>query len=1774
MSKQLNDVFKGIALTGQIRGIFDECHVENVYMNQEHTKLFVGLVLREIVHPQMIEALEEKIAEFVAEEGSKVCHPLEPAEVGGQMGQLWSCQIAMNVPQAPFAGTLNVTDAFGGSAALTGQIQSISVASGNGSCTVNECAIPGGAFDPSGTEVIDVTLFVTSTGSAPSFLAENCAIAGYDDGAGNMTVLQPSCVSEEWTPQADVIKTCDPLPAGATPPYTLNCRLDVTANNLPTGGYVAVTDIFAARPPQVATVTAPFMTVTSTDPWDCEDVALNQPASFGICELSAADMQAAGGTSTIEVQITFDVDQTPTQVANCRFIDIADSSVLGAMGLRSAMQSPAANGWPNMPDGCVYIDVPGVPLSPKVEARIDKRCDAPVMHTHNGAQGYLWSCKAVIEVTPSPFQGSFTFDDDASNISVGAAEFLTVSEPGCTGLGTDQLSCTLPGASMTLPHVVSYDLFTEVTDPNQPIEWQNCVKGRAETPAGEFPTDTACVDVTIKPEVTVFDPAKEIGIEKICARPELGERDGQQGVVWNCDVTITAVPAPFSGSFTFFEDASAVTGGAGQIVGISQPGTDWTCLPGVPTTSTNCTIQGADFDPTGQEVLGFELFVPTGDDPITWENCVGGLYLPANGEPREVKGNCEDMTWKPVVDKVPPTFSLKKACQGPTPFGDAQRWVCTIHVTQTGGDPITQPLTLNELFSSITSGNLATQYMLALGGTAGWQCDMPTASCTIQPGAFNGVTGHQVQGIFLIPNSVLAEQTFENCAALAMGDVEVATAPCVPIVIDDAPEFAVHKDCKPAGDPISMGAGNPMQPWQCSLTVTHNGAPFTGTLYLSEELMFGANPGASMIGQVASADPWQCTTGPYGGPGQLALPSCAIPGAQFPASGSSTVTVDLMVPGTVAAQSGAENCVTLFALEDPSSPPVELGESCFTLVDTPVLEPELSITKTCDPAVQDGAGLWNVTCQVTVTGANLPTGEPFRISDVLSGAGNTSVATGAFDSGAYVGPNCGGNATSTGIMAGCDLSTDQLNSAGSITLDYEGTLLTGPGLNHHPGQNCAWVEVPGAGLYAPGNPGDQVCVDIPLTPSIAHEDEIGGVAVPLPGLEDPVDPTGPVGPATPGPSGAVIPGLPTPVPPTPMPEPGAEVTKTCAPLVFEDGAPSAMLNCQIRVVAQDLPAGGTYVITDALTEPGALDPAAVSRVPLAGTFMNLTPAVPGWSCADGFQVSSGQCQGRNDDFMAGGGTHVFDWSAEVLRPADGTNPTYRNCVTLTWDGAPHGMESACVDIPARVLGGRAPEPAPAPAPAPEPMPVPLPEPAPLLTLPVPPRLPEGQVSKSCEPLYFAEGAEVATMLCQISFTLPQLDPNAQVFLYDTLSKVPGSPPTVRTRGPFMTLLNAGGEWDCASGETGRSAGSCVTSGATLNAMDGFASYTWTTEVELANYSSGLFNCAHVTVPGVASFGPVCAQPEIIVEGAAGVELAPPGPPRLEMAKELLGDCRVQRSSQLYECLFRVTVANTGRGNWTGALAVQDQFTGPALRGSQVVQANGWSCGPARGGALSCQIDEVTLAPGTQTHFDVALGVAGLRDGGTARNCVRLGVGDDPRTRIAMAQRFANAQGFDAGTVDGVEGPRTRRAVARLRSSLGLPPGGVDDALFEALGLPADGGEACAEAPLAPMPAPPTPAPAPVPTPEPLPVPIPEPVPTLSCEKGSTVLRDGECVCIDQRNARKVSETQCRCKNGGPMVGGRCITVTIPIPGTEPGHEGGAAGDEGCRLRVNGICIKR
>jgi hypothetical protein len=853
----------------------------------------------------------------------KSCTPASSTEHNGQVGQMWECSVDVTVPNAPFAGILSVTDLYTPISTTASEVASASSASGSFDCTaVSSCTIDGADFDASNTDRLDFTLFVTSTELQDSYPMQNCVEGSYDDGTAPITPVAGNCVNAQWIPHSSIDKSCDPLEANASGAMTMNCQIDVTGTDLATGSYIFAADMFGSLPPMTTTIAGTMMNVTSTEPWSCVDQNINNPGSTGLCELTAADMLAAGGASTLNVSFDFTADQSEGQVVNCPMTDILPASFIGAAVQRSA--------------------------APDVDA---------------------------------------------------------------------------------------------------------------------------------------------------------------------------------------------------------------------PQTETNAGLP---------------------------DNCVV-LDLPVSAEP--------------------PEFALKKACRlGGVQDGNAF-YACTIYISQTSGTPITDPLSFDELFST-TSGSPATQYMLNMQGAPampnGWDCQQPPyangASCTIAAADFNANPSHRIDAYLSIPTSTFGDEGFENCAQVRIGDQVVGVADCVEV--DQPPVetvFDVSKQCKEAGPRQTFGPSVWFQPYQCTLTVGTNGAPFAGPLWLSEDLSFGQNSGAGSILNITSADPWTCTSPPYAPAGQGTTPECSIDGAQFPASGSSILTVDLMMNGAMD-MFGAQNCVSI-GLGKEVGEGEPLASDCFEIAPPPTPEPTLDITKTCAPAVRGGDAIWTAECEINVHFENFDTttNRQFYIYDELGGNGPQTPLTSLMPFNAM---GAGGWGPTTGTPAGFNNATGMLlnylqaDGSATITQPYTATF-SGPAgqlINGAPITNCAWVTIPTLSMRAPVGPlGDEkVCTPITFP---------AGISVANPGvILDPALPDTPVGPVVgTGSIGSTRPDIALPRPETPTPVPavprpvltvGKEQTGSCDPDRINQ-----TYDCGFRLRITNTGDGaspGPLVLTDTSGAPGMVAAQVVS----------------------------------------------------------------------------------------------------------------------------------------------------------------------------------------------------------------------------------------------------------------------------------------------------------------------------------------------------------------------------------------------------------------------------------------------------------------------------------------------------------------------------------------------------------------------------------------------------
>lgn len=299
--------------------------------------------------------------------------------------------------------------------------------------------------------------------------------------------------------------------------------------------------------------------------------------------------------------------------------------------------------------------------------------------------------------------------------------------------------------------------------------------------------------------------------------------------------------------------------------------------------------------------------------------------------------------------------------------------------------------------------------------------------------------------------------------------------------------------------------------------------------------------------------------------------------------------------------------------------------------------------------------------------------------------------------------------------------------------------------------------------------------------------------------------------------------------------------------------------------------------------------------------------------------------------------------------------------------------------------------------------------------------------------------------------------------------------------------------------------------------------TITATVQLMNegYLVETENCASVQAYDAAN-QPIGAPQTACAffDPANGKKVAPTGAPVLAVTKTATGPCVPNVAAQTYACGFDLTVSNTGGAAFAGPMVLGDAFD-PGMVTAVSATGAGWSCNLA-GDAASCINGNLSLAPGASSSVALDVTVKGQPGGGSFTNCGSIGASDDPTAQAMIVQTALTLMGVDIGAVDGKPGKRTRAAVADLQKQLGLEPTGeIDDPLLGALGVPmaGQGEKSCVTVDLPPMPRPP-----------------------LQCEKATTRLVDGACVCRF-KNMYQADKTSCGCVKGTEFVAGEgCLKV--------------------------------
>lgn len=178
---------------------------------------------------------------------------------------------------------------------------------------------------------------------------------------------------------------------------------------------------------------------------------------------------------------------------------------------------------------------------------------------------------------------------------------------------------------------------------------------------------------------------------------------------------------------------------------------------------------------------------------------------------------------------------------------------------------------------------------------------------------------------------------------------------------------------------------------------------------------------------------------------------------------------------------------------------------------------------------------------------------------------------------------------------------------------------------------------------------------------------------------------------------------------------------------------------------------------------------------------------------------------------------------------------------------------------------------------------------------------------------------------------------------------------------------------------------------------------------------------------------------------SGITVADPAPP--PAADLAISNTANQVSCAAgHVCRFSVDVTNNGPVAFDGSILVSDRIEPPTawLTGWS---PSDWSCRVTRD-TYSCSLVNISLAAGESRSLALVFTV-GNSARGTLTNCAE--VSRSVEGRVADVQQALNEAGFDAGSVDGIAGQRTRAAISAYRKESGLDAAGeIDTALLHSL----------------------------------------------------------------------------------------------------------------------------
>ena len=290
------------------------------------------------------------------------------------------------------------------------------------------------------------------------------------------------CQPEE--PKVTVLKTCDPAVVvdGPILSYEAKCRISVTATG-PVTGTFSLTDLLGPSGSSGTT-----NSISSAEPWICTPapppaVAAGTPIA---CSMSGADLNAAGGTSNIDVTIGFK-----------SLDDIANAKQCANL----AKDGKAVD------ESCTPITAP----KQKPTLTVRKTCD-PAVATP-AVKGAEAKCHITVTATGSPLPASVQISDVLNAAGAGnqIVAMTSTENWACDPLpvsSSTPAQCSLPGTDLAAAGGQSViDVTVRIVDSPAGKTPQQCVSAEGLDSGGKPELTAPQVCVPIKMVTTTPPPA-------------------------------------------------------------------------------------------------------------------------------------------------------------------------------------------------------------------------------------------------------------------------------------------------------------------------------------------------------------------------------------------------------------------------------------------------------------------------------------------------------------------------------------------------------------------------------------------------------------------------------------------------------------------------------------------------------------------------------------------------------------------------------------------------------------------------------------------------------------------------------------------------------------------------------------------------------------------------------------------------------------------------------------------------------------------------------------------------------------------------------------------------------------------------------------------------------------------------------------------------------------------------------------------------------------------